>query len=92
MPKYMQKTVIEIKSLCKDFEIKQKSSGFFGGLSSALRPHHKHIKAVDNVSFSVNEGELFGLYRSEWRGKIHHHKNADGHFVSVRRFNKCSGI
>ena len=28
MPKYMQKTVIEIKSLCKDFEIKQKSSGF----------------------------------------------------------------
>ncbi len=69
MPKYMQKTVIEIKSLCKDFEIKQKSSGFFGGLSSALRPHHKHIKAVDNVSFSVNEGELLAFIGPNGAGK-----------------------
>lgn len=65
----MHKTVIEIKSLCKDFEIKQKSSGFFAGLSSALRPQNKHIKAVDNVSFSVNEGELLAFIGPNGAGK-----------------------
>ena len=65
----MNKTVIEVKNLSKDFQIKQKSAGFFGGLSSAFSPKYKHVKAVDDISFSVEEGELLAFIGPNGAGK-----------------------
>lgn len=65
----MNKTVIEVKNLSKDFQIKQKSAGFFGGLSSAFSPQYKHVKAVDDISFSVEEGELLAFIGPNGAGK-----------------------
>jgi len=33
----MNKTIIEVENLNKDFRVKQKSAGFFGGLSINLK-------------------------------------------------------
>ena len=30
--------------------------------------------AVDNISFTIKEGEIVGLLRTKWCGKIHHIK------------------
>lgn len=65
----MNKTVIEVKNLSKVFQIKQKSAGFFGGISSAFNPKYKHIKAVDDISFSVEEGELLAFIGPNGAGK-----------------------
>ena len=65
----MNKTVIEVKNLSKDFQIKQKSAGFFGGLSSAFSSKYKHVKAVDDISFSVEEGELLAFIGPNGAGK-----------------------
>ncbi len=65
----MNKTVIEVKNLSKIFQIKQKSAGFFGGLSSAFNPKYKQVKAVDDISFSVEEGELLAFIGPNGAGK-----------------------
>jgi len=65
----MKNIVIEVKNLNKDFQIKQKSAGFFGGLSSAFNPQYKHVKAVDDISFSVEEGELLAFIGPNGAGK-----------------------
>jgi ABC-2 type transport system ATP-binding protein len=65
----VNKTVIEVRNLSKDFQIKQKSAGFFGSLSSVFSPQYKHIKAVDDISFSVEEGELLAFIGPNGAGK-----------------------
>lgn len=65
----MSKIVIEVKNLSKNFKIKQKSEGFFGGLSSAFNPQYKYVKAVDDISFSVEEGELLAFIGPNGAGK-----------------------
>ena len=65
----MDKSVIEVKDLCKDFQLKEKSAGFFAGLSSVLKPQYKHIKAVDSISLTVEEGELLAFIGPNGAGK-----------------------
>lgn len=67
--KFMGEVVIEVKNLNKDFKIKQKSAGFFNGISSSFSPKYKHIKAVDDVSFSVDEGEILAFIGPNGAGK-----------------------
>lgn len=65
----MSKRIIEVKNLNKEFEIKQKSAGFFGGISATFNPQYKNVKAVDNISFSVEEGELLAFIGPNGAGK-----------------------
>lgn len=65
----MNKIVVEVKNLNKEFKIKQKSAGFFNGLSSAFNPQYKYIKAVDDISFSIEEGELLAFIGPNGAGK-----------------------
>ena len=48
--------ILEVQSVKKYFPIEK---GFFRKLSGA-------VKAVDNVTFYVNEGETLGLGRGGW--------------------------
>lgn len=36
-----------------------------------LTKQYKNLKAIDNLSFEVHEGEILGLLRSKWEWKIH---------------------
>lgn len=36
-----------------------------------LTKQYKGIKAIDNLSFTVHEGEILGLLRSKWKWKIY---------------------
>jgi len=35
------------------------------------------LTAVDGINLQVESGQFFWVPGPEWRGKIHHHKNAD---------------
>lgn len=60
---------IEVKHLSKEFKIKLKGKGFLGSLKSIVKPKYKKIKAVDNVSFSVEKGEVIAFIGPNGAGK-----------------------
>jgi len=61
--------VITVKRLCKDFKAKQKEAGLKGSIKSIFHPQYKSIKAVNNVSFNVKEGEIVGFIGPNGAGK-----------------------
>ncbi len=39
-----------------------------------LTKEYKKLKAIDNLSFEVHEGEILGLLRTKWKWKINNNK------------------
>lgn len=65
----MKNNIIEVKNLRKEFLIKQKEDGLFGGVISVVKPKYKTVKAVDDISFSVEKGELLSFIGPNGAGK-----------------------
>lgn len=61
--------VIRIHRLKKYFTVPQKKPGIHGIIASFVNPKISHIKAVDDVSFDVQEGELVGFIGPNGAGK-----------------------
>lgn len=61
--------VIEIKKLSKTFKIKEKEKGFVGSLKSIIKPKYKIKKAVDNLSLTVEKGEVIAFIGPNGAGK-----------------------
>jgi len=66
---YMPNKIIEVVNLRKTFQLKQKSAGFFGGVTSIFNSAYKEVEAVNNISFSVAEGELLAFIGPNGAGK-----------------------
>lgn len=65
----MSLTAISIKNLSKEFRVKTKEKGFKGILKSLVKPKYKIIKAVDNISFSIEKGEMVAFIGPNGAGK-----------------------
>lgn len=63
------KEVIVVKNLRKVFKTKLKDPGLKGTLKSFFKPHYKEISAVNNISFTVKEGELIAFIGPNGAGK-----------------------
>ena len=61
--------VIEVKNLSKTFKVKIKEKGLKGSLKSIFRPDYKTIKAVNDISFDVEEGEMIAFIGPNGAGK-----------------------
>jgi ABC-2 type transport system ATP-binding protein len=61
--------IIEVKKLTKTFNVKLKEKGLKGSIKSIFKPKYKNIKAVDNVSFSVEKGEMIAFIGPNGAGK-----------------------
>lgn len=60
---------IEVKNLKKIFKIKLKEKGLIGSLKSIIKPKYKKIKAVKDISFSVDKGEIIAFIGPNGAGK-----------------------
>ena len=61
--------IITVKHLSKHFKVHKRRTGFWGNLSSTVSRQHDIIKAVDNVNFSLERGELVGYIGANGAGK-----------------------
>ncbi len=61
--------VIKAKDLSKTFRVKQKEKGMKGSIQSVFRPQIAEVRAVDGVSFAVEEGEILAFIGPNGAGK-----------------------
>lgn len=60
---------IEVQNLTKIFQIYQKEPGLAGTFKSLIHRKYEQIRAVDDISFSIDEGELVGFIGPNGAGK-----------------------
>lgn len=60
---------IEVKDLCKTFRVPVRESGVKKAIGSFFHREYKEIKAIDNISFSVEKGEMVGYIGPNGAGK-----------------------
>lgn len=62
-------SVIEVKNLKKYYEVFEKEPGILGSVKSLWARKYKNVRAVDGISFSIDEGELVGFIGPNGAGK-----------------------
>ncbi len=62
-------SIIKVQSLEKNFTVKTKEEGIKGSLKALTSPSYKDIKAVDNISFEVEKGEVLAFIGPNGAGK-----------------------
>ena len=61
--------VITVKNLTKSFKVKQKEKGLKGSIKAFFKPKYTIIKAVKDISFSVEKGEMIAFIGPNGAGK-----------------------
>jgi ABC-2 type transport system ATP-binding protein len=61
--------VISVSHLEKHYQIHQKEPGFWGSVASLVSRKYETVKAVNDISFEIAEGELVGFIGPNGAGK-----------------------
>ena len=61
--------MIEVKNLSKTFKSPIKGSGLKGTIKSLFKSDYNYVKAVDDISFKIDEGEIIGYIGANGAGK-----------------------
>lgn len=61
--------VISVSHLTKYYQVHKKEAGFTGSLKSLFKREYYDAKAVDDISFTIEEGELIGFIGPNGAGK-----------------------
>ncbi|MFH1244839.1 MAG: hypothetical protein V1487_04705 [bacterium] len=53
-------SVIDVQNLSKHFSVPEKAEGFGASIRSLFNRKYKIVKAVEQISFNISEGEMVG--------------------------------
>jgi len=62
-------SIIQIENLCKSFKVLNRHQGFGGAVRDLFSRDYKLVKAVDNISMSIDKGEMVGFVGPNGAGK-----------------------
>lgn len=61
--------MIELSNICKTFKVAQRNAGMKQAVKALFSREYEYIKALDNISFSIKEGEMVGYIGPNGAGK-----------------------
>jgi ABC-2 type transport system ATP-binding protein len=61
--------LISVRDLSKNFRSFQRREGLWGGIVNLFRREYRTVKAVDNISFAIEPGEMVGYIGPNGAGK-----------------------
>lgn len=62
-------SVVQVSCLKKYYQVHKKEPGLIGSVKSLFKRKYEEVKAVNNISFSIEEGELVGFIGPNGAGK-----------------------
>lgn len=65
----MVPTVIQVRNLKRHFKVYKKQPGLVGSIKSLFKRKYKTVKAVDDISFEIKQGEIVGFIGQNGAGK-----------------------
>ncbi|MEW5976063.1 MAG: ATP-binding cassette domain-containing protein [Acidobacteriota bacterium] len=60
---------IEAQNLCKTYRTFDRKEGLWGGIQNLLVRRYRDVRAVDDISFSIDRGEMVGYIGANGAGK-----------------------
>lgn len=61
--------IIEIQNVSKEFKVLNRREGLKGSIMDLFSRNYKIVRAVDNISMDINQGEIVGYLGSNGAGK-----------------------
>ncbi len=61
--------LITVTNLTKDYPVNQRREGVWGGVIDLVRPRRSTLRAVNDVSFTIDAGEMVGYIGANGAGK-----------------------
>ncbi|MBM7615449.1 ABC transporter ATP-binding protein [Alkaliphilus hydrothermalis] len=80
--------MIEVEGLYKSFKVAQRNAGVTAAIKSIFNPQYKTVQALEDISFTIDEGEIVGYIGPNGAGKSTTIKIISG--ILVPDSGKCS--
>ena len=61
--------MIELKNICKSFKLSKRNVGISNAVKALFKREHEMIEALNNVSFTIDDGEVVGYIGPNGAGK-----------------------
>ncbi len=84
--------LIEVRELCKHFQTFHRREGIWGGIQNLFVRDYRTVKAVDNVNFSADRGEMVGYIGPNGAGKSTTIKMLTGILVPSSGYMQVNGF